>query len=145
MAIKSKKIKREPREKKKLRLRKRVLGTDDRPRLSVFRSSKHTYAQLISDVANKTLVSASTLEEEVQKEIAELAKKPAKAKEGEAPAGEVKKSQKSVFAARAVGIVLARRGKEHNVSAIVFDRNGFIYTGRVRAVADGAREGGLQF
>jgi large subunit ribosomal protein L18 len=100
--------------------------------LSVFRSSKHTYAQLISDEDHRTVASASTLDKEVQSQIAKLEK-------------EAKGSSKSVAAARAVGLVLAERSKAAKVSSVVFDRNGFLYTGRVKALADGAREGGLEF
>jgi large subunit ribosomal protein L18 len=103
--------------------------------LSIFRSAKHTYAQLISDETHKTIASASTLEKEVQDEIAKLAKQA----EGGAS------STKSVIAARAVGIVLANRSKAAKVDKVVFDRNGFLYTGRVKALADAARETGLVF
>jgi large subunit ribosomal protein L18 len=93
------------------------------------------YAQLISDASNRTVVSASTKDKEVASRIAALVK----ATEG------AKGSTKSVTAARAVGLVLAERSKAANVQSAVFDRNGFLYTGRIQAVADGAREGGLEF
>jgi len=135
MATQGKKVAGTSREKRKLKIRKRVVGSVERPRLSVFRSSKHTYAQLIADDSHKTLVSASTLDKDVQAEIAKLTKQA----EGSAS------SSKSVIAARAVGIVLANRSKTAKVSKVVFDRNGFLYTGRVKALADAARETGLDF
>jgi large subunit ribosomal protein L18 len=108
------------------RVRRRLRGTDDRPRLSVFRSGRHTYAQVVSDVVagGKTLLAVSTLSAEIR--------------------GELKKTA-NVEAAKQVGLLVARRCKEKGIDRIVFDRNGFIYHGRVRAVAEGAREGGLQF
>jgi large subunit ribosomal protein L18 len=108
------------------RVRRQVRGTEERPRLSVFRSGKHTYAQVISDVVagGKTILAVSTLSADVR--------------------GELKKTA-NVEAAKQVGLVVARRYKEKGITRIVFDRNGFIYHGRVRAVAEGAREGGLEF
>jgi large subunit ribosomal protein L18 len=108
------------------RVRRRVRGTEERPRLSVFRSGRHIYAQVISDVVagGKTLLAVSTLSAEIR--------------------GEIKKTA-NVEAAKQVGLLVARRCKEKGIGQIVFDRNGFIYHGRVRAVAEGAREGGLQF
>jgi len=135
MATQSKKIASTSRERKKLKIRRKVSGTVERPRLSIFRSSKHTYAQVIADDSRATLASASTLDKEVQAEVAKLSKE----------AKDSKASTKSVLAARAVGIVLAGRSKEKKVSKVVFDRNGFLYTGRIKALADGAREGGLEF
>ena len=135
MATQSKKVASTSRERKKLRIRKKLSGTVERPRLSIFRSSKHTYAQVIADDSRATIASASTLDKEVQAEVAKLSKE----------AKDSKASTKSVLAARAVGIVLAGRSKEKKVSKVVFDRNGFLYTGRIKALADGAREGGLQF
>lgn len=135
MATQGKKVAATARDKRKLRIRKRITGSEARPRLSIFRSAKHTYAQIIADDNQKTLASASTLDKDVQAEIAKLAK--------QAEGG--RSSTKSVLAARAVGVVLANRSKAAKVSAVVFDRNGFLYTGRVKALADGAREGGLQF
>jgi len=135
MATHGKKLAKTTRARVKLKIRKKISGTSDKPRLSVFRSSKHTYAQLIVDDNQKTLVAASTLEKEVQAIIEKLA------------AGESadKKSLKSVLAARAVGLVLAERSKASKIGTVVFDRNGFLFTGRVKALADGAREGGLNF
>ena len=135
MATQSKKIASTSRQKKKLKIRRKVVGTLERPRLSIFRSSKHMYAQLIADETSKTVASASTLDKEVQAELAKLAKE----------ASDSKKSSKSVLAARAVGLVLAGRSKQQKVTQVVFDRNGFLYTGRVQALADGARDGGLEF
>jgi large subunit ribosomal protein L18 len=120
----------------KIKIRKKISGSDARPRISVFKSSLHTYAQVISDVTAKTIVSASTLEKEVIEEIAKLNT------EG---SDRTAKSTKSVIAARAVGVVLARRSKAQKIERVVFDRNGFVFHGRIKAVADGAREGGLEF
>lgn len=105
------------------RVRKKVLGTDARPRVCVFRSNKHTYAQVISDDRGVTLASVSTL----SGDLAEVAKK-----------------AKGVEVAKQLGLALARICKEKNITRVVFDRNGFLYHGRVKAVADGAREGGLE-
>ena len=135
MATQRKKIAVTSRQKRKLKIRKKITGSAERPRLSIFRSAKHTYAQLISDDTHMTIASASTLEKEVQAEIAKLTKQA----EGGAS------STKSVLAARAVGIVLAIRSKAAKVEKVVFDRNGFLYTGRVKALADAARETGLVF
>ena len=131
--MRNKREKKNPRIRTKLRIRRKLQGTDERPRVSVFKSSKFTYAQIISDVAQKTIVSASTQQEEVQKVIAQLSDE-AKAK-----------SPKSVIAAKALGKVLAERAKAKNITQVLFDRNGFTYTGRIRAIAEGAREGGLEF
>ena len=135
MATQSKKVATSARHRKKLKIRRKVTGSAERPRLSIFRSSKHTYAQVIADDSRATVASASTLDKEVQAEIAKLSK----------DAKDSKSSLKSVLAARAVGLVLAGRTKEKKVSKVVFDRNGFLYSGRVKALADGAREGGLEF
>ena len=135
MATQGKKVAANSREKRKLKIRKKIVGSVERPRLSIFRSAKHTYAQLIADDSHKTVASASTLDKEVQAEIARLAK-------GE---GAKSGSSKSVLAARAVGTVLANRSKAAKVEKVVFDRNGFLYTGRVKALADAARESGLVF
>ena len=101
------------------RVRKRVIGTSERPRLAVYRSNRHIYAQLIDDFAGRTLASASTLKD--------------------ANGGDPKEQAKSV------GSTIAQRAKEAGVSQVTFDRGGFKYHGRVRAVAEGAREGGLTF
>lgn len=111
---------------RKRSIRKKIHGDESRPRLSVFRSGKHIYAQVIDDEQGITLASASSLSEEVRKEAEGL-----------------KKSEVSTL----VGKLLATRclGLENKIERVVFDRNGFIYHGRVKAVADGAREAGLQF
>lgn len=106
------------------RVRRRVLGTDGRPRICVFRSKKHVYAQVISDDRGMTLLSVSTLSKGL--------------------AGKVKNTR-DVAAAKQVGRALAEICIAKNIKRVVFDRNGFLYHGRVKAVADGAREGGLEF
>ncbi|NDC37397.1 MAG: 50S ribosomal protein L18 [Proteobacteria bacterium] len=136
MAIKSKKGKISSRERTKYRIRKRVTGTDDRPRISVFKSSKHTYVQAVLDGSGKTLVAVSTDEKAVQERASGMSA------EGYPNDS---KSTKGMLAAKAVGLVLAERLKAKSVSKVVFDRNGYVYHGRIRTVADGAREGGLQF
>ena len=114
-----------PQKRRHVRVRARVSGTQMRPRLNVFRSSAHIYAQVIDDTAGHTLVSASDLEQEIIDRAGEGATKTVRAK--------------------AVGEVVAERAKAAGIGAVVFDRGGFLYHGRVRAVADGAREGGLEF
>ncbi|HTM69224.1 MAG TPA: 50S ribosomal protein L18 [Candidatus Binatia bacterium] len=116
---------------RKRRVRAKVSGTAERPRLSVYRSATHIYAQLIDDAAGKTLASASDLALD-KKEKASLMK------------GEGERKAK-VAVAFAVGKTLAEAGKKAGVATVVFDRNGFAYTGRIAALADGAREGGLKF
>ena len=114
-----------PRKRRHVRVRARVSGSQARPRLNVFRSSAHIYAQVIDDTIGHTLVSASDLEQEIVERAGEGATKTARAK--------------------AVGVIVAERAKAAGIEAVVFDRGGFLYHGRVRAVADGAREGGLDF
>ncbi len=106
--------------KAKVRIRKKVFGTAERPRLSVFRSSKHMYAQLVDDVTGKTLMEASTV---------------------------TLKSDKSGNreAAKAVGEAIAKKAQEKNITTAVFDRNGFLYHGRIKELADAARSAGLKF
>ena len=116
--------KRDSRLKRKLSIRKRVSGDTLRPRLSVFRSAEHIYAQVIDDNAGSTLASASTLDPDIQDSLVGL-KKQARAKQ--------------------VGQRLAAICLKKGIDKVVFDRNGFIYHGRVSALADGAREGGLKF
>jgi large subunit ribosomal protein L18 len=111
------------RKRRQQRVRTRVRGTDAKPRLCVFRSAKHIYAQVISDEAGKTLVSASTLSTEVR-----------------AGADKAKKLE----AAKKVGELVARKCLEQSISQVIFDRNGFLYHGRIRALADAAREAGLK-
>ena len=117
--IKSEKV--EARSRRKVAIRKKLEGTSERPRLSVFRSAKHIYVQAVDDTTNTILASASDLEEDFKVEG--------------------KKKDK----AKAVGKAVAKKLLAKNISLVVFDRNGFIYHGRVSAVADGAREGGLKF
>ncbi|GIN64284.1 50S ribosomal protein L18 [Robertmurraya siralis] len=110
------------RKKRHARVRSKLSGTAARPRLNVFRSSKHIYAQLIDDVNGVTLVSASTLDKEVSLE-----------------------STGNVDAAVKVGELVAKRAVEKGLKAVVFDRGGYLYHGRVKALADAARENGLEF
>ncbi len=110
--------------KRKKRIRRKLEGTDARPRLTVFRSDKHVYAQIINDETGATLVSASTLSPEY--------------KEMEAIKGKVS-------AAKRVGELVARKALEKGIAKVVFDRNGFIYHGRIQALADAARQKGLDF
>lgn len=105
------------------RIRRRVFGTPERPRLAVFRSNQHIYAQIIDDTAHHTLVAASTLEAEIK------SKGDTSTQEG----------------ASAVGQLLAERAKEKGISQVVFDRGGKLYHGRIAALADAAREAGLSF
>lgn len=106
------------------RVRKQLSGSPDRPRLAVFRSLTDIYAQVIDDEAGTTLVSASTIDKELRSQMA----------------GKTKTEQ-----ARIVGETVANRAKDKGVSQVVFDRGGFKYIGRIKALADGAREGGLEF
>ena len=110
--------------KRHLRVRSKISGTVDRPRLAVFRSNKHIYAQIIDDVAGNTLVAASTVEKDVAAQLGEFDKK------GEA---------------KLVGKIVAERAIKAGIKEVVFDRGGYIYTGRVAELAAGAREGGLDF
>ena len=114
-----------PRKRRHVRVRAKVNGTSERPRLNVFRSSAHIYAQVIDDVAGRTLVSASDLEDEVMQKAGDGAAKTARA--------------------IAVGQAVAERARAVGIDSVLFDRGGFLYHGRVKAVADGAREGGLKF
>ena len=107
---------------RKKRVRAKVLGSPDRPRLNVFRSAKHIYAQLIDDTSSHTLMSASTLSSELKG----------------GPTGNIE-------AAKKVGTLIAKKALEKGIETVVFDRNGFRYHGRVKAVAQAAREGGLKF
>ncbi len=105
------------------RVRKRISGTGQRPRMNIFRSNKNVFVQVIDDVAGRTLVSCSTIDKEVAPILAEMNK---------------------VEAAKIVGQTVAERAKDAGISNVVFDRGGFKYTGRVAAVAQGAREAGLK-
>ena len=111
------------RRRRQVRVRKQISGTSERPRLAIFRSSKHIYAQIIDDVRGVTLAAASTLDAEI-----------------------VSSESVKVDAARLVGELVAKRGLSASIEKVVFDRSGYIYaSGRVRALAEGARSGGLQF
>jgi len=112
------------REKRKARIRRKVSGTAARPRLTVYKSLKHMYAQLVDDVAGKTLVSVASTSKALKAEVAEDDK---------------------TAAAKKVGTALAKAAQAQGITAVVFDRNGFDYHGRVEAVAAAAREAGLQF
>ncbi|HMB16883.1 MAG TPA: 50S ribosomal protein L18 [Pelovirga sp.] len=107
--------------KRQARVRKKVRGTSERPRLSVFRSAKHIYAQIIDDTAGATLVAASTVESGIDMN-----------------------NKGNVESAKVVGTAVARKALEKNINHVVFDRNGFLYQGRVQALADAAREAGLK-
>jgi large subunit ribosomal protein L18 len=113
-----------PREKRKARIRRKLSGTADRPRLTVYKSLKHMYAQLVDDVSGKTILSVGTTSKSLK--------------------GDVKDDDKTA-AAKKVGAALAQAAKAKGIEAVVFDRNGFDYHGRVEAVAAAAREAGLKF
>jgi large subunit ribosomal protein L18 len=113
----------ERRLKKHSRVRKKVAGTEERPRLNIFRSSKHIYAQIVDDETGNTLATASSL----SKELADL------------------KTGANKDAARKVGELIAQKAKDKKISKVVFDRGGYLYHGRVKELAEGARKGGLQF
>ena len=112
------------REKKHRRMRNHLSGTAERPRLAVFRSNNHMYAQIIDDTVGRTLVSASTTQKEVKAEL---------------------EKTNNVDAAAYLGTVIAKRAIEAGIKEVVFDRGGFIYHGKVKALADAAREAGLEF
>jgi len=120
----SKKSRTEVRENKHKRVRNRINGTAEKPRLSVFRSNSHMYVQIIDDVAQNTLVSASTLEKSVKSEL---------------------EKTNNVDAAAYLGTVIGKRALEKGIKNVVFDRGGFIYQGKIQALADAAREAGLEF
>ncbi len=112
------------REKKHRRLRNTLSGTAERPRLAVFRSNNHMYAQIIDDTVGNTLVAASTLDKEVAADLAKT---------------------NNVEAAAKLGTVIAKKAQDKGITTVVFDRGGFIYEGKVKALADAAREAGLEF
>ena len=112
------------RAKKHMKIRNRFSGTAERPRLAVFRSNNHMYAQIIDDTVGNTLVSASTLEKEIKAEL---------------------EKTNNVDAAAYLGTVIAKRAIDKGIKEVVFDRGGFIYQGKVAALADAAREAGLEF
>jgi large subunit ribosomal protein L18 len=118
------KTKLETRDRRKAHIRKKVNGTAERPRLSVFRSSKHMYAQIVDDHAHQTLAAVSTLDEKVAESLKGLNK---------------------TDRAKKIGAAIAERCKLKGIDKVVFDRNGFIYHGRIMALADAAREAGLKF
>jgi large subunit ribosomal protein L18 len=121
------KTKEDRRDRIKHRIRKRVRGTDGRPRLTIFRSVSHIYVQVVDDMAGTTIASASSIEPAVK---------------GALPKGT---TGGNVAGAQAIGKTIAERLKEKGVTKVVFDRNGFLYHGRVKALADAAREAGLEF
>jgi large subunit ribosomal protein L18 len=110
--------------KRKKRIKKRIFGVQDRPRLSVFRSSSHIYAQIVDDTKGETLVSASTLDKAYKQD-------PVTGKKQEI--------------AKAVGVLLGKKALDKGITKVVLDRNGFLYHGRIKALSDGAREAGLEF
>ena len=114
----------EVRAKKHLKVRKRISGTPERPRMAVFRSNNHMYVQVIDDVAGHTLVSASTLQGEVKEGL---------------------EKTNNIDAAAKLGSVIAKRAIDKGIKTVVFDRGGFIYQGKVKALAEAAREAGLEF
>ena len=120
----SKQDKNQVRQKRHQRVRNKISGTPERPRLNVYRSLNHIYAQVIDDVAGNTLASASTAEKDVQAQVGEMSKKEA---------------------AKLVGKLIGQRAQEKGVKSVVFDRGGYVYMGRVASLADGAREAGLEF
>ncbi|HTX18223.1 MAG TPA: 50S ribosomal protein L18 [Bacteroidota bacterium] len=109
----------------KATIRKKISGTAERPRLTVYRSLGNIYGQIIDDTAGKTLVAVSSISKELKEQVAAIKSK--KAKSG------------------LVGKIIAKKALEKNITNVVFDRNGLLYHGRVKALADGAREGGLKF
>ena len=124
MKMVNKKSRKDVRVKKHMRIRNRFSGTAERPRLAVFRSNNHMYAQIIDDTVGNTLVSASTLESAVKQELTKT---------------------NNVDAAAYLGTVIGKRAVEKGITKVVFDRGGYIYQGKVAALADAAREAGLEF
>ena len=120
----SKECRSEIREKKHKKIRNRFSGTAERPRLAVFRSNNHIYAQIIDDTIGNTLVAASTMEKEIKASV---------------------EKTNDVAAAAAVGTAIAKKALDKGITEVVFDRGGFIYQGKIQALADAAREAGLQF
>ena len=121
------KTKEDRRDRIKHRIRKRVQGTEARPRLTIYRSVAHIYAQVVDDVTGRTIASASSVEPSVKGALGKKAR------------------GSNVAGAQAIGKTIAERLKEKGVTRVVFDRNGFLYHGRVKAIADAAREAGLEF
>jgi len=124
MKMVSKESRQKVRVKKHMKIRNRFSGTAERPRLAVFRSNNHMYAQIIDDTVGNTLVAASTLEKEIKAELDKT---------------------NNVDAAAYLGTVIAKRAMEKGIKEVVFDRGGFIYQGKIAALADAAREAGLEF
>ena len=120
----SKKVRSEVRKNQNRRIRIRFSGTNEKPRLSVFRSNKHMYAQVIDDEAGNTIVSASTLQSEVKDGL---------------------EKTNDITAASRLGEVIAKKALDNGIKTVVFDRGGYIYQGKVKALADAAREAGLEF
>ena len=120
----SKRSRAELRAKKHMRIRNRLSGTSERPRLAVFRSNKHMYAQIIDDTVGNTLVAASTVEKEVKAEL---------------------EHTNNVDAAAYLGKIIAKRAMDKGITEVVFDRGGFLYHGKIKALAEAAREAGLVF
>ena len=120
----SKESRKEVRAKKHMRIRNRFSGTAERPRLAVFRSNNHMYAQIIDDTVGHTLVAASTVEKEIKAEL---------------------EKTNNVDAAAYLGTVIGKRAVEKGIKEVVFDRGGFIYQGKIAALAEAAREAGLEF
>ena len=112
------------REEKHRRMRRHIIGTPERPRMAVFRSNNHMYVQIIDDVAKTTLVSASALQKDVKEKL---------------------EKTNDVAAAAYLGTVIAKKAQEAGIKSVVFDRGGFIYQGKIQALADAAREAGLEF
>lgn len=145
----NKNIKKQKRDRRRVKIRTRIFGTAKIPRLAVFRSNKFTYAQLIDDENARTLVSASSLDGEESGQILDGAKE-SKTKVGEkdmksAKSAKAASSVKKTDAAKAVGQAIAKKALAMKIKSVVFDRGGFGYRGRVRALSEGAREGGLRF
>lgn len=110
--------------KRQVRVRRKIRGSEERPRLCIFRSSKHIYVQIIEDVSGRTLVAASTASKGIVEGV---------------------KNTGNIEAAKVVGQAIAKKALEQNIKQVVFDRNGFLYHGRIKALADAAREAGLSF
>ncbi len=119
------KRKKNPRLRSKTRIRKKISGTPEMPRFTIYRSLNQMYAQIIDDSTGNTLVAASSLSKEIL--------------------DEVKNSKGKISKSKLVGNLVAKKAKEKNITQVVFDRNGYRYHGRVQAIAEGAREGGLKF
>lgn len=118
-------VKKRKRIRRKHHIRKQVNGTPERPRLTVYRSLSHIYAQIIDDVNGNTIVSASTLDKDIRETI--------------------KSDAKKVDISKQIGEAIAKRALEKNIDTVAFDRNGFLYHGRIKALAEGARKAGLKF